>query len=141
MWYTILHLLYSILYMWYTIPRLWYINTEQYTAFVVQYTTYVVYISEKIEANFKNVISTWNFEKNLTDSKKKTILEFWARFLLSKFPLKFFCILYLQYTILKCSFLRIPYTIKRYHQICFLKEAQIIPLCSLSILLNECRIS
>ena len=49
--------------MWYTIPRLWYINTEQYTTFVVQYTTYVVYISEKIEANFKNVISTWNFEK------------------------------------------------------------------------------
>ena len=41
----------------------------QYTAFVVQYTTYVEYISEKIEANFKNVISTWNFEKNLSDSK------------------------------------------------------------------------
>ena len=67
MWYTILHLLYSILYMWYTIPRLWYINTEQYTAFVVQYTTYVVYISEKIEANFKNNISTWNLGKNLSD--------------------------------------------------------------------------
>ena len=69
MWYTILHLLYSILHMWYTIPRLWYINTEQYTAFVVQYTTYVVYISEKIEANFKNAISTWNFEKNLSNLK------------------------------------------------------------------------
>ena len=69
MWYTILHLLYSILYMWYTIPRLWYINTEQYTAFVVQYTTYVVNISEKIEVNLKNAISTWNFEKNLSNSK------------------------------------------------------------------------
>ena len=69
MWYTILHLLYSILYMWHTIPRLWYINTEQYSAFVVQYTTYVVYISEKIEANFKNATSTWNFEKNLSNSK------------------------------------------------------------------------
>ena len=41
----------------------------QYTAFVVQYATYVVCISEKIKANFKNVISTWNFEKNLSDSK------------------------------------------------------------------------
>ena len=69
MWYTILHILYSMLHMWYTIPHLQYINTEQYTAFVVQYTTYVVYISEKIEANFKNAISTWNFEKNLSDSK------------------------------------------------------------------------
>ena len=69
MWYTILHLLYSILHMWYTIPRLWYINTEQYTAFVVQYTTYVVYICEKIEANLKNAIFTWNFEKNLSNLK------------------------------------------------------------------------
>ena len=55
--------------MWCTIPHLWYINTEQYTAFVVQYTTYVVYISEKIEANLKNATSTWNFEKNLSNSK------------------------------------------------------------------------
>ena len=50
MWYAILHLLYSI-----------------DTAFVVQYTTYVVCISEKIEANFKNNISTWNLGKNLSD--------------------------------------------------------------------------
>ena len=58
-----------MLHMWYTIPHLQYINTELYTAFVVQYTTYVVYISEEIEANFENVTSTWNFEKNLSGSK------------------------------------------------------------------------
>ena len=55
--------------MWYPIPHLWYTNTAQYTAFVVYYTTYVVYISEKIEANLKNATSTWNFEKNLSNSK------------------------------------------------------------------------
>ena len=60
MWYTILHLLYVVYYTTFVV---------QYTAFVVQYTTYVVYISEKIEVNFKNAISTWNFEKNLSNSK------------------------------------------------------------------------
>ena len=55
-------MLYTILQMQYTIQCL-------YTTNVVYYTTYVVYISEKIEANFKNIISTWNFEKNLSDSK------------------------------------------------------------------------